>query len=128
MYCQYPMKISVKSATYGLPSRHCHAYLSLPIVKEFCEGEGSCSIKAANNVFGDPCRGVRKCLQVKWGCIHTDISKQFYPNIILRPVLYTKFQYATQKHIFFFYFVLFYCFLNPCWSISILEHFAKHKL
>ena len=75
MYCHYPLKISVKSATYGLPSRHCHSYLSLPIVKEFCEGEGGCSVKAGNNIFGDPCHGVYKRLQVKWSCVRTHISK-----------------------------------------------------
>ena len=57
------------SADYGLRSKSCFAHGSLHVVKNLCEGKGSCSVKASNGVFGDPCRGVRKYLKIRWDCV-----------------------------------------------------------
>ncbi|XP_065666259.1 protein DD3-3 isoform X3 [Hydra vulgaris] len=39
---------------------------SLQIVKSLCESQTSCSVTASNNVFGDPCVGTYKYLEVKY--------------------------------------------------------------
>ena len=41
---------------------------SLTKVKQACEGKPSCTLSASNGVFGDPCRGTYKYLDVKYVC------------------------------------------------------------
>ena len=78
--CQSGKKISVVDASYGRhdrstcphPSIHttsCHAGNSLSIVKNRCENQASCQLDSNNSVFGDPCRGTYKYLEVKYRCI-----------------------------------------------------------
>ena len=40
----------------------------LQVMQGLCNGESSCSVEAANNVFGDPCRGTEKYLTATWKC------------------------------------------------------------
>ncbi|KAG7242455.1 hypothetical protein INR49_022486 [Caranx melampygus] len=37
-------------------------------VAESCNGKNSCTIKASNGVFGDPCVGTYKYLEVSYAC------------------------------------------------------------
>ncbi|XP_042265111.1 rhamnose-binding lectin-like [Thunnus maccoyii] len=37
-------------------------------VAESCNGKSSCAVKASNSVFGDPCRGTYKYLEVAYRC------------------------------------------------------------
>merc|ERR1712098_550369 len=46
----------------------CMAANSLDIVQEQCEGSESCTIKARNEVFGDPCYLTYKYLEVEYLC------------------------------------------------------------
>jgi len=46
----------------------CLADTSLDIVQGSCNGEYSCTVSASNGVFGDPCRGTRKYLEVIYEC------------------------------------------------------------
>uniref|UniRef100_A0A8C7XRS9 SUEL-type lectin domain-containing protein n=1 Tax=Oryzias sinensis TaxID=183150 RepID=A0A8C7XRS9_9TELE len=39
------------------------------LVAEKCDGKKRCNIKAANSVFGDPCKGTHKYLEVTYVCI-----------------------------------------------------------
>lgn len=38
-------------------------------VKDACSNEPSCSIAATNNIFGDPCSGTTKYLEVEYECV-----------------------------------------------------------
>jgi len=63
-------------ASYGLPTGSCGAYVagkchsssSLIKVQTMCAGKASCSIKASNSVFGDPCVGADKKLNIQAVC------------------------------------------------------------
>ena len=78
--CPGGKKINVLSASYGRHDRStcphpsirttsCHAWSSLGIVRSRCNNRSSCSLYASNSVFGDPCWGTYKYLQVKYKCI-----------------------------------------------------------
>ena len=69
--------ISVVSANYGRLSTkfcpgssrtNCRAKTSLDVVQKNCQGKSSCSVRASNDVFGDPCVGVQKYLEVEYKC------------------------------------------------------------
>ena len=55
-------------ASYGLPDNYqvtdCHATDSQSIVESLAIGNSSVSISASNDIFGDPCGGIGKWLQV----------------------------------------------------------------
>ncbi|XP_077866013.1 uncharacterized protein LOC144353309 [Saccoglossus kowalevskii] len=46
----------------------CRAKSSLDVVYDQCDGQKSCAIMASNTIFGDPCYGTFKYLQVKYTC------------------------------------------------------------
>ncbi|XP_078585261.1 aggrecan core protein-like [Branchiostoma floridae x Branchiostoma japonicum] len=47
----------------------CTSETSQDIVSETCNGETRCSILASNSVFGDPCVGTHKYLEVGYSCV-----------------------------------------------------------
>ncbi|XP_054752585.2 L-rhamnose-binding lectin CSL3-like [Lytechinus pictus] len=47
---------------------NCAASSSLSRVRSFCQGRSSCSVAASNNVFGDPCGGTYKYLEIEYEC------------------------------------------------------------
>ncbi|XP_071848673.1 adhesion G-protein coupled receptor G2-like isoform X1 [Apostichopus japonicus] len=51
------------------PAGGCKAEHSLSNVTEMCENLTSCSVHASNDVFGDPCRGYVKYLEVTYSCV-----------------------------------------------------------
>ena len=59
---------SVTFASYGLPDNYqlgnCHASNSQSIVESLALGNSTISISATNGVFGDPCSGIGKRLQI----------------------------------------------------------------
>ncbi|XP_075328725.1 L-rhamnose-binding lectin CSL3-like, partial [Odontesthes bonariensis] len=74
--------ISVQSAVYGrhdmttcatgrpaseIQNVHCSSQSTT--VAESCNGKSSCSINAINSVFGDPCPGTYKYLELAYTCI-----------------------------------------------------------
>lgn len=72
--------ISVVEASYGrhdgqtcpssfILTTSCNAGSSLSVVQGSCNDQASCSLFASNSVFGDPCVGTFKYLQVKYECI-----------------------------------------------------------
>ena len=76
--------IDITSATYGRSSTEICVREGLPssktdcqrgderdleLVKSACDGESSCELFANNGVFGDPCRGTYKYLEVTFSCI-----------------------------------------------------------
>lgn len=49
---------------------NCVSKNSFDIVNAKCDNKQLCSIEASNNVFGDPCVGTFKYLQVEYACIN----------------------------------------------------------
>ncbi|XP_071485121.1 L-rhamnose-binding lectin CSL3-like [Diadema antillarum] len=49
--------------------QNCRASSSLSTVRSRCEGRNSCSVPATNDVFGDPCVGTYKYLEVQFDCV-----------------------------------------------------------
>ncbi|XP_068699764.1 uncharacterized protein [Montipora foliosa] len=77
--CDKGGKISVLSATYGrldsatcppplIIDINCRASGTLTKVQQRCQYHTSCSLKASNDVFGDPCHGTKKYLLVRYRC------------------------------------------------------------
>lgn len=75
--CKKGKKMNIVHANYGRLNKNtcgkssvtnCRAATSLGIVQKTCKGKVSCALHASNSVFGDPCRGVKKYLIVKYKC------------------------------------------------------------
>eukprot|EP00058_Branchiostoma_floridae_P027790 XP_002613281.1 hypothetical protein BRAFLDRAFT_68246 [Branchiostoma floridae] len=77
--CPTGQYINIISALYGriLPSSvcsgpvrttNCNSTNSLKVVTDSCNGRGNCSVTANNGVFGDPCGGTFKYLEVACSC------------------------------------------------------------
>ncbi|CAD5120030.1 DgyrCDS8611 [Dimorphilus gyrociliatus] len=86
--CPSGLVIDVKSALYGrsqgdmssckkksltgyrqtIMNNNCASENSNAIVKRQCNGKSSCSVLAKNSVFGDPCPGIFKYLEVEYKC------------------------------------------------------------
>lgn len=48
---------------------NCRESNSLTVVRQLCEHRVSCMITASNSVFGDPCGGIYKYLEVGFECV-----------------------------------------------------------
>ncbi|XP_057292316.1 coadhesin-like [Hydractinia symbiolongicarpus] len=77
--CQPGFGIKIQFALYGRFSsrycgwkfffnKRCHSTKSMSEVKKICEDKTSCSIIASNRIFGNPCRGTDKYLEVDYIC------------------------------------------------------------
>ncbi|XP_073982838.1 L-rhamnose-binding lectin CSL3-like isoform X2 [Rhodnius prolixus] len=77
--CPKGYAIDVLTALYGKKDRrvchyprnkysNCAAGNASTIVKFKCNGKQNCIIEASNSVFGDPCRGTVKYLEVTYKC------------------------------------------------------------
>ncbi|XP_068189547.1 L-rhamnose-binding lectin SML-like [Antennarius striatus] len=88
LYCDEGQIIFVYGAEYGRRDSTTCSYKRPPSqventsclnptnkVAESCNGRNSCTIQVKNSVFGDPCRGTYKYLEVAYVCE--------YPNVIL---------------------------------------------
>ncbi|XP_072042879.1 uncharacterized protein [Amphiura filiformis] len=81
--CEEGRFINVTSAIYGrqdgidcpgpVQTTNCVAGNSLQVVQNLCNGNHMCDVQASNGVFGDPCGGTAKYLEISFGCIE-DIS------------------------------------------------------
>ena len=70
--------IHVKKANYGRTATNicgtsstttCYSTNSFDIVSNNCEGKQTCTIEASNSIFGDPCGGIEKYLEVDYQCV-----------------------------------------------------------
>ena len=78
--CPSNFVLSVISANFGrtvkagicphqyMNNDNCYASKSLFIVKQKCGGKTLCSINAKRDIFGDPCPGIYKYLEVNFRC------------------------------------------------------------
>lgn len=83
MKCPVGSTIDVIRASYGrthgpqtcphpaTSNRNCHASTSVAVVKRSCQGKNSCTVRASNNIFGDPCGGTYKYLSAAYRCMPT---------------------------------------------------------
>jgi len=46
----------------------CVSPTSSDIIRRRCQGRTSCRLRASNSVFGNPCRGVVKYIEIKYEC------------------------------------------------------------
>lgn len=76
--CEPGETIIILDANYGRTSSakcgssqntKCKSPNSFQIVSLKCTGEEKCTVSATNNVFGDPCDGTPKYLEVKYVCV-----------------------------------------------------------
>ena len=77
--CAPGHQIDIFSADYGRLSKTvckhsattntaCRSPNALAVVKKRCQGSEACSVPATNNIFGDPCGGTHKYLQLTYSC------------------------------------------------------------
>ncbi|CAH1267833.1 CPAMD8 [Branchiostoma lanceolatum] len=81
LQCPDTQQIRVVSASYGrtdgtvcggpVRTTECRSRTSLSAVKGACDARQSCVVSAENSVFGDPCVGTFKYLEVQYACIAT---------------------------------------------------------
>ncbi|XP_035665404.1 uncharacterized protein LOC118408651 [Branchiostoma floridae] len=80
IHCPAGQQINIVSALFGRTSSeycsdgpiyttNCRSPHSLARVRTSCQGKPSCSVQASYSVFGDPCVGTGKYLEVKFTCI-----------------------------------------------------------
>nr|XP_055073073.1 L-rhamnose-binding lectin CSL3-like [Misgurnus anguillicaudatus] len=83
--------IKVLSANYGRTNRatcseektsvqisnvYCIQSSSLNIVANLCDGQRDCSVSVSNTIFGDPCVGTYKYLDVSYTCVPPGVAIQ----------------------------------------------------
>ena len=79
--------LDIKGAMYGrkvsgdvacghssINDLNCEGQNDLQVLKEHCDRLGTCEIGASNLVFGDPCVGTYKYLQVQYVCAEGDLE------------------------------------------------------
>jgi len=77
--CGVGQVLYIRSAVYGRNNRNtcphssirtikCASKNSLQKVRQRCDNKRSCTLEAKNSVFGDPCRGTFKYLNVRYQC------------------------------------------------------------
>ncbi|KAJ8021868.1 L-rhamnose-binding lectin ELEL-1 [Holothuria leucospilota] len=77
--------ITIKNALYGRENKaYCYRKglketkgcgdpeISYEVLRQQCYGKEECTIDAVNDVFGDPCYGTFKYLQLEYSCCHCD--------------------------------------------------------
>nr|ATU82767.1 secreted Lectin-like protein [Pristhesancus plagipennis] len=85
--CHKGYTIDIRTAVYGKKNplycsmagnkvNDCSAGNALDIVKFKCNRKERCTLLASNNVFGDPCYGIFKYLDVTYDCIAGDIQSK----------------------------------------------------
>ena len=82
--CPVDKKISVKYAMYGRVSKlkcinfdftrysdKCMSNVkeTIEIVKSMCESKNFCKLKPSPVIYGNPCEGINKYLEVKYVCV-----------------------------------------------------------
>ena len=82
--CPSGYSINVHYARYGRDdtstcsassNNNCNSANSMSKVGGACSGQNSCSVKAGNDVFGEPCKKIGKYLRVRYTCVNTGVSQ-----------------------------------------------------
>ena len=64
-----------KCPTMKQPVGECSAVSSLSVARTKCQGKESCNLRVSSEIFGDPCYGVSKYLEV-WFEMSVCLSKK----------------------------------------------------
>ncbi|XP_052790173.1 D-galactoside-specific lectin-like [Mya arenaria] len=79
--CPEGQKIAIYNANYGrtrdaticphpqIISHSCYSSGSFTKVKKSCNEQNECTLYASNSVYGDPCGGTYKYLEIQYTCI-----------------------------------------------------------
>ena len=78
LHCNSPDVLEIHGADYGVAADICQngQKLHQPCtvadrtqrVKSWCDNQPECSIEASSSIFGDPCPGLHKYLNVIYAC------------------------------------------------------------
>ena len=111
--CKRGTSINIIQANYGrltggqicpgqIKTTYCRATLSLAKVNTACQRKLQCFLRATNSIYGDPCKGTRKYLEV--GIIQLkiyflDISSTYSPShfIVLSRLHFFNFMYLQKN-------------------------------
>jgi len=88
LQCPKGYEVKVKFGYYGRKSRNvcpdkrikttkCQAKTSNNKLKSLCNGKQSCSINPSNSVFGDPCGGTVKYVELTYVCKRSQTNKYY---------------------------------------------------
>ncbi|XP_011451344.3 D-galactoside-specific lectin [Magallana gigas] len=91
LHCGHGRVIKIRHANYGrtnyftcprgnLHTDDCESSDTKEIVKKRCNGRRKCTLTATNSIFGNPCHGTTKYLEVTFKCIHDD-EKRSLKNV-----------------------------------------------
>ena len=79
--CEGTAVLSILAANYGRTARNncsvfpllsttrCGAHNSSSVITNLCQDETVCTLTPSNFIFGDPCPGLNKYLEVRYDCI-----------------------------------------------------------
>lgn len=87
IHCYGEKKVHIIEANYGrltggqicpgpIKTTYCGAAGSQAKVRSICEGKPNCVLHATNSIYGDPCHGTKKYLEVR--IIQLNISFRLY--------------------------------------------------
>ena len=107
--CGFGATVDIVSANYGRlgaaycdhiagTETNCRSSNSLDVVKTHCQGRSSCSVPATNSVFGDPCFGAHKYLEVNFSCKPRGKCTKLWRYATTR-VLISPMQYNIKGHV-----------------------------
>ncbi|XP_072040247.1 zonadhesin-like isoform X2 [Amphiura filiformis] len=76
----YGRQDSIKCPSSAITTTACAAENSLEVVQNLCNGKETCQVQASNGVFGDPCGGTVKYLEINYSCV-TDVCPAGVPVV-----------------------------------------------
>ena len=105
--CENERNIDVVDANYGRLDNHTcsdsrdettsfRAKDSLSIVRDHCNEKVSCKLHAATSMFGDPCPGTFKYLEVKYKCV--DLRSKKTINVLYTCKKTGSFSYNRRQN------------------------------
>ena len=68
LWANYGRTVGGQTCPGAVYTTECRAGSSLSKVRQLCEKKTTCNLHASNSVFGDPCRGTVKYLEVHYTC------------------------------------------------------------
>lgn len=80
------------------PNNNCYAKSSPGIITGNCQGKGACTLSPKNSVFGDPCGGVVKYIDVQYECSKYSVAltPKYYPNSF---AIFIKASFPLKKQV-----------------------------
>ena len=88
----------VSTAYCGGGRTDCRASSSFSVAYNYCNGRSSCSVQGSNGIFGDPCPGQYKYLEISYNCYSKSISLSlsFIANFCIIKIIKTQGSSVTK--------------------------------